>query len=58
MPQSPALYDDLSARDNIVFFARAHQPEDLAQRANEVIDFVKLRDRADDPVYTLSGGMK
>jgi len=58
MPQSVALYDDLSARDNLVFFARAHQPQDLSQRVNEVIDFVKLRDRADDPVYTLSGGMK
>src|SRR5690242_14123720 len=24
MPQAPALYDDLSARDNVAFFGRAH----------------------------------
>jgi ABC-2 type transport system ATP-binding protein len=58
MPQSPALYDDLSARDNILFFGRAHQTENISKRVDEVIDFVKLRDRARDPVYTLSGGMK
>ena len=58
MPQSPALYDDLSARDNISFFGRAHQTEDLSQRIDEVIGFVNLSERSRDPVYKLSGGMK
>jgi len=58
MPQSPALYDDLSARDNISFFSRAHQTENLSQRIDEVIGFVNLSERDRDPVHTLSGGMK
>jgi ABC-2 type transport system ATP-binding protein len=58
MPQSPALYDDLSVRDNISFFARAHHLNQLSDRVSEVIDFVRLSERADDPIFTLSGGMK
>lgn len=58
MPQSPALYEDLSARDNIRFFGRAHPIENISQRADEVIEFVGLSERARDPVYKFSGGMK
>lgn len=58
MPQSPALYDDLSVWENIAFFGRAHRLDDFSNRIEEVIDFVKLEERARDPVYTLSGGMK
>ena len=58
MPQSPALYEDLSARDNIHFFGRAHHPENLSKRVDEVIEFAQLTARARDPVYTFSGGMK
>jgi ABC-2 type transport system ATP-binding protein len=58
MPQSPALYEDLSAHDNIHFFGRAHQPENLSQRVDEVIEFAQLTARARDPVHTFSGGMK
>src|SRR5690349_24019605 len=32
MPQSPALYDDLSARDNVAFFGSAHAVPDLGKR--------------------------
>ena len=58
MPQSPALYDDLSPRENIRFFGRAHPIKNLARRVDEVIEFVGLSDRARDPVYKFSGGMK
>ncbi len=58
MPQEPALYDDLSARDNIRFFGNAHQIENFNQRVDEVIEFIGLSDRARDQVYTFSGGMK
>ncbi len=58
MPQTPALYEDLSAQDNIRFFGRAHQCDDLSQRVKEVLDFVGLRQRAKDPIYKFSGGMK
>ena len=57
MPQDPALYEDLSASVNVRFFAAAHVP-DPAQRAAASLAFVGLADRADDPVYTLSGGMR
>jgi ABC-2 type transport system ATP-binding protein len=59
MPQAPALYDDLSPRDNMRFFARAHNHLDnLEKRIDEVLDFVDLRSRERDPVHGFSGGMK
>jgi ABC-2 type transport system ATP-binding protein len=58
MPQAPALYDDLSARDNVRFFARAHALPDLDRAVDEVMEFVALRDRQHDPVYAFSGGMR
>lgn len=58
MPQSPALYEDLSSRENIRFFGRAHRLPDLEKRLDEVLDFMQLRDRQHEPVHTFSGGMK
>lgn len=58
MPQPPALYEDLSARDNVAFFGAAHHVPDLRERVAEVLEFTDLPERARDPVHTLSGGMK
>lgn len=58
MPQSPALYDDLSPRENIRFFAQAHPIENLEKQIDEVLHFVDLEARQHDPVYEFSGGMK
>ncbi|MGH2345557.1 MAG: ABC transporter ATP-binding protein [Chloroflexota bacterium] len=58
MPQAPALYTDLSARENIAFFARAHDLPNLTTRVREVLDLTDLTDRANDPVRTFSGGMQ
>lgn len=58
MPQLPALYEDLSARDNIRFFARAHQLDGLEARVDDVLAFTDLQKRQHHPVYTFSGGMK
>ena len=58
MPQSPVLYDDLTGRDNLLFWARAHHLPGLAARADETLALVNLTARAGDPVYTYSGGMK
>ncbi|MDP8938962.1 MAG: ABC transporter ATP-binding protein [Actinomycetota bacterium] len=58
MPQSPALYEDLPARDNVRFFGAAHRPADLGKKVEEVLELVDLADRAKDPVHTFSGGMK
>ncbi len=58
MPQAPALYEDLSPRDNIRFFGQAHRLDHLEPRIDEVLEFTNLRAREHDPVYGFSGGMK
>ena len=58
MPQSPALYDDLSARGNIMFFGKAQSVADLEKKTDEILSFAELTARADDRVETFSGGMK
>jgi ABC-2 type transport system ATP-binding protein len=58
MPQAPALYDDLSARDNIMFFGKAQRVPDLKKKTDEILSFAELTSRANDPVGTFSGGMK
>jgi ABC-2 type transport system ATP-binding protein len=58
MPQSPALYDDLTAAENVTFFGRAHRLTNLRRQVEEALDFVELSQRADDPVGNLSGGMR
>lgn len=58
MPQFPALYDDLSARDNILFFGKAQNVSGLAAKADEWLALTELTERAGDLVRTFSGGMK
>jgi ABC-2 type transport system ATP-binding protein len=58
MPQSPVLYEDLTARENLRFWAQAHHLADLDKRLDEVLDFVGLTSRQHDQVYGFSGGMK
>ena len=56
MPQAPALYEDLSPRENLAFFGGAHSISH--QRIDELLAFSDLSARARDPVYQFSGGMK
>ena len=58
MPQEYALYDGLSARNNILFFGEAQNVPDLKTRTEEILAFAELTDRADDEVGNFSGGMK
>lgn len=58
MPQSPSLYDDLSARENIHFFGSAQNISGLEKKASEILEFAELTSRADDLVGNFSGGMK
>ncbi len=60
VPQEIALYDDLSARENLVFFGRMHGLEGsrLAERVDWALGQAGLSDRAGDRVQTFSGGMK
>ncbi len=58
MPQDFALYEDLTARENLEFFARIYGIKDYKKRVDEVLRFVELENRADYPVWSFSGGMK
>jgi len=58
MPQAPALYEDLSARDNLRFFGQAHDIDGIDARITELLEFSKLSARERDPVHVFSGGMK
>lgn len=60
VPQELALYDDLTALENIDFFARIYglSGSQRRTREDEVLAQVGLLDRARDPVRDFSGGMK
>ncbi len=58
MPQSPALYTDISARRNITFFGRAQKIINLEEKVQKILEFTELENRADEPVRTFSGGMQ
>ena len=52
--QSPAVYADLSVRENLLYFGRILGVD--RSRVDEVIDMVHLEDHADALVNRLSGG--
>lgn len=60
VPQEIALYDELTARQNLHFWGRMYNMSGkaLKARTDEVLEQVNLTDRADDRVATYSGGMK
>jgi linearmycin/streptolysin S transport system ATP-binding protein len=59
-PQSLALYDDLSAEENLTLFARLSGlvGAALASRVDAALAFAGLSDRRRDRVSVYSGGMK
>ncbi|PXF63655.1 ABC transporter ATP-binding protein [Kangiella spongicola] len=60
IPQSIALYEELSAVDNLSFFASLYDiPKNkMSERMDWALEFVGLSDRANDRVSQFSGGMK
>ena len=52
------LYDDLTARDNLLFFARLHGVAAAEARVSALLSEVGLAPRGDDPVRTFSRGMQ
>jgi ABC-2 type transport system ATP-binding protein len=60
VPQELALYDGLTARENLEFFGRMHGLERarLREAVDRALDEAGLADRAQDRVEAYSGGMK
>lgn len=60
VPQETALYNDLTAQENLVFHARLYNvpSNERAVRIAEVLDLVGLTSRKNDRVGTYSGGMQ
>lgn len=60
VPQEIALYDDLTANQNLRFWGSLYDlsGRELSARIDEVLEQVGLTDRAGDRIKTYSGGMK
>lgn len=52
------MYDEMTAREYLTFFARLYQVEQGEKRVQEVLERVRLRDRQDELVGGYSKGMK
>jgi len=60
VPQEIALYEDLTARENLTFWGKMYglRGGALTARVEEVLDVIGLRERAKERVGKYSGGMK
>jgi ABC-2 type transport system ATP-binding protein len=60
VPQDLAIYNELTARENLRFFGELYDvPEgELDRHIDLILDAMGLRERADDRVEAFSGGMK
>jgi ABC-2 type transport system ATP-binding protein len=60
VPQDIALYESLSAKDNLEFFGSLYglSRTEIKKRADEVLEIIELKDKKDQPVCEFSGGMK
>ncbi len=60
VPQEIALYEDLTARENLTFWGKMYglRGAALKSRVKEVLDVIGLSDRANERVGKYSGGMK
>jgi ABC-2 type transport system ATP-binding protein len=60
VPQELALYDDLTARENLIFWGNMYglSGKRLNNRVGEVLEQIGLTDKARERVKTYSGGMK
>ncbi len=60
VPQEIALYEDLTGRENLLFWGRMYNLKGAAldRRVDEVLELIGLVDRQKDRVDKYSGGMK
>ncbi len=60
VPQQDSLDEELRARDNLIVYGRYFGlPRDyLGRKADELLEFAQLTDKAKEKVQALSGGMK
>ena len=60
VPQDLALYEDLTARENLSFWGQMYNlsGKALNARVDQVLEQIGLKDRANQRVKTFSGGMK
>lgn len=60
VPQEIALYEDLTARENLIFWGEMYglSGKPLSNRVDEVLEQTGLTDKARNRVKTYSGGMK
>lgn len=60
VPQEIALYEDLTARENLHFWGQLYGlgGRELKQRCEEVLEQTGLQEKANQRVKTFSGGMK
>ena len=60
VPQQDTLDTEISVRDNLVIYGRYFglKRSEAARRADELLEFTQLTERANDKVEPLSGGMK
>ena len=60
VPQEIALYEDLTARENLTFWGKMYnlRGSALKARVEEVLEVIGLQDRAKERVGKYSGGMK
>jgi ABC-2 type transport system ATP-binding protein len=60
VPQEIALYEDLTARENLTFWGKMYglRGAPLKARVEDILGIIGLSDRADGRVSSFSGGMK
>jgi lipooligosaccharide transport system ATP-binding protein len=60
VPQLDTLDMELTVRENVIIYGRYFglRRKELGERADELLEFVELSERANDKVEPLSGGMK
>ncbi len=60
MTQSAALYDELSVRENLLFFGKVYGMSARAARdkGEQLLELLRLTQKVDRPVHELSGGQR